>query len=81
MLDLIYLCSPNNPTGAAFTFDELKSWIDYAIDNKAIIIYDAAYEAFITEDNVPRSIFAVEGARKCAIEMCSLSKTARFYLE
>lgn len=76
--DLIYLCSPNNPTGAAFTFDELKSWIDYAIDNKAIIIYDAAYEAFITEDNVPRSIFAVEGARKCAIEMCSLSKTAGF---
>lgn len=76
--DLIYLCSPNNPTGAAFTYDELKSWIDYAIDNKAIIIYDAAYEAFITEDNVPRSIFAVEGARKCAIEMCSLSKTAGF---
>lgn len=76
--DLIYLCSPNNPTGAAFTYDELKSWIDYAIDNKAIIIYDAAYEAFITEDNVPRSIFAVESARKCAIEMCSLSKTAGF---
>ncbi len=76
--DLIYLCSPNNPTGAAFTYDELKSWIDYAIDNKAIIIYDAAYEAFITENNVPRSIFAVEGARKCAIEMCSLSKTAGF---
>lgn len=76
--DLIYLCSPNNPTGAAFTYDELKSWIDYAIDNKAIIIYDAAYEAFITDDDVPRSIFAVEGARKCAIEMCSLSKTAGF---
>lgn len=76
--DLIYLCSPNNPTGAAFTYDELKAWIDYAINNKAIIIYDAAYEAFITEDNIPRSIFAVEGARQCAIEMCSLSKTAGF---
>ena len=76
--DLIYLCSPNNPTGAVFTKEELKAWIDYAIDNKAIIIYDAAYEAFITEDDIPRSIFAVEGARKCAIEMCSLSKTAGF---
>lgn len=76
--DLIYLCSPNNPTGAVFTKEELKAWIDYAIENKAIIIYDAAYEAFITEDDIPRSIFAVEGARKCAIEMCSLSKTAGF---
>ena len=76
--DLIYLCSPNNPTGAVFTKDELKAWIDYALENKAIIIYDAAYEAFITEDDIPRSIFAVEGARKCAIEMCSLSKTAGF---
>ena len=76
--DLIYLCSPNNPTGAAFNTSELKAWIDYAIDNNAIIIYDAAYEAFITEDDVPRSIFAVEGARQCAIEMCSLSKTAGF---
>ena len=76
--DLIYLCSPNNPTGAVFTRDELKAWIDYALENKAIIIYDAAYEAFITEDDIPRSIFAVEGARRCAIEMCSLSKTAGF---
>lgn len=76
--DLIYLCSPNNPTGAVFTKDELKAWIDYAIDNKAIIIYDAAYEAFVTDESIPRSIFAVEGARKCAIEMCSLSKTAGF---
>ncbi|MGN0601333.1 MAG: LL-diaminopimelate aminotransferase [Oscillospiraceae bacterium] len=76
--DLIYLCSPNNPTGAAFTKAELKAWIDYAIENKAIIIYDAAYEAFITEEDIPRSIFAVDGARKCAIEMCSLSKTAGF---
>lgn len=76
--DLVYLCSPNNPTGAAFTKSELKAWIDYAIENKAIIIYDAAYEAFITEEDIPRSIFAVDGARKCAIEMCSLSKTAGF---
>ncbi|WP_106764401.1 LL-diaminopimelate aminotransferase [Pseudoruminococcus massiliensis] len=76
--DIIYLCSPNNPTGAAFKTSELKAWIDYAIANDAVIIYDAAYEAFITEDDVPRSIFAVEGARKCAIEICSLSKTAGF---
>ncbi len=75
--DLIYLCSPNNPTGSAYTASQLKTWIDYALKNKAIIIYDAAYEAFITED-IPRSIFAVEGARQCAIEMCSLSKTAGF---
>ncbi|MGN0551515.1 MAG: LL-diaminopimelate aminotransferase [Acutalibacteraceae bacterium] len=76
--DLIYLCSPNNPTGAAFTKEQLKQWIDFAIKNEAIIIYDAAYEAFITDEEIPRSIFAVEGARKCAIEMCSLSKTAGF---
>lgn len=76
--DLIYLCSPNNPTGSVYTAEQLKVWIDYAIKNDAIIIYDCAYEAFITEDNIPRSIFAVEGARKCAIEMCSLSKTAGF---
>lgn len=76
--DLIYLCSPNNPTGAAFTTAQLKAWVDYALDNKAIIIYDAAYEAFITEEDVPRSIFAIEGAKKCAIEICSLSKTAGF---
>lgn len=76
--DLIYLCSPNNPTGAAFTKEQLKAWIDYAIDNKAIIIYDAAYEAFITEPGIPRSIFEVEGSRQCAIEICSLSKTAGF---
>ena len=76
--DLIYLCSPNNPTGAAFTASQLKEWVDYALDNNAIIIYDAAYEAFITDDDVPRSIFAIEGAKKCAIEICSLSKTAGF---
>lgn len=76
--DIIYLCSPNNPTGAAFNYEQLKAWVDYAVANRAIIIYDAAYEAFITEENVPRSIFQVEGARKCAIEICSLSKTAGF---
>lgn len=76
--DLIYLCSPNNPTGAVFNEAQLKAWIDYAIANKTIIIYDAAYEAFITEPGIPRSIFQVEGARKCAIEICSLSKTAGF---
>ena len=75
--DIIYLCSPNNPTGAAYTKDELKAWIDYAMENDAVILYDSAYEAFITED-LPRSIFAVEGARHCAIEFCSLSKTAGF---
>lgn len=76
--DLIYLCSPNNPTGSVFNKNELKAWVDYAIANKAIIIYDAAYEAFITEPDIPRSIFAIEGSRKCAIEICSLSKTAGF---
>ena len=75
--DIIYLCSPNNPTGSAYTAEQLKEWVDYAIKNDAIILYDSAYEAFITED-LPRSIYAIEGARQCAIEMCSLSKTAGF---
>lgn len=75
--DIIYLCSPNNPTGSAYNYDQLKAWVDYANKNDAILLYDAAYEAFITED-LPRSIFAVEGARTCAIEFCSLSKTAGF---
>jgi LL-diaminopimelate aminotransferase len=76
--DIIYLCSPNNPTGSTYTAEQLKIWIDYAKTNNAIIIYDAAYEAFITDPDIPRSIFAVDGARECAIEMCSLSKTAGF---
>ena len=76
--DIIYLCSPNNPTGAAFTFDQLRAWVDYANKNDAVILYDAAYEAFITED-LPRSIYSIEGARTCAIELCSLSKTATWY--
>ena len=76
--DLIYLCSPNNPTGSAYTYDQLKVWVAYAKKNNAVIIYDSAYEAFIADENVPRSIFAIEGAKECAIEMCSLSKTAGF---
>lgn len=75
--DIIYLCSPNNPTGAAYSAEQLKKWVDYALVNDAVIIYDAAYEAFI-DDESPRSIFAIEGARECAIELCSLSKTAGF---
>ena len=76
--DLIYLCSPNNPTGSAYTRDQLKEWIDYAKKNQAIIIFDAAYEAFITDPDVPHSIYEIDGAKDCAIEMCSLSKTAGF---
>lgn len=76
--DLIYLCSPNNPTGSVYTKTQLKEWVDYALSNDAIIIFDAAYEAFITDEELPRSIYQIEGARKCAIEICSLSKTAGF---
>lgn len=76
--DIIYLCSPNNPTGAAFTTAQLQAWVDYANAEDAILLYDAAYEAFVSEDDIPRSIFAIPGARTCAIEMCSLSKTAGF---
>lgn len=75
---LIYLCSPNNPTGSVYTKEQLKVWVDYAIKNKAIIIFDAAYEAFISDETLPRSIFCIEGARQCAVEICSLSKTAGF---
>ena len=76
--DVIYICSPNNPTGAAYNREQLKEWVDYALENDAIILYDSAYECFITDETLPRSIFAIEGARKCAIEFCSLSKTAGF---
>ena len=76
--DIIYLCSPNNPTGSVYTKEQLKEWVDYALKNEAIIIFDSAYEAFIQDKELPRSIYAVEGAKKCAIEMCSLSKTAGF---
>lgn len=75
--DIIYLCSPNNPTGAAYTKAQLKVWVDYAKKNDAVILYDAAYECFVTGD-VARSIYEVEGAKECAIELCSFSKTAGF---
>ena len=76
--DIIYICSPNNPTGAVYNHEQLKVWVDYAISNKAIILFDAAYEAFISDTGLPSSIFEIDGARKCAIEFCSLSKTAGF---
>ena len=76
--DVIYICSPNNPTGAAYTKAQLKEWVDYANKLGAVILYDAAYECFITDENLARSIFQIEGARTCAIEFCSFSKTAGF---
>ena len=76
--DIIYICSPNNPTGAVFDYKKLQTWVDYADSTDAIILFDAAYEAFIEEDNIPHSIYEVRGAKKCAIEICSLSKTAGF---
>lgn len=76
--NIIYICSPNNPTGAAYNKTQLKQWVDYALSMNAIILYDAAYECFISDDDLPRSIFEIDGARKCAIEFCSLSKTAGF---
>lgn len=75
--DLIYLCSPNNPTGAVFDRVMLKKWVDFANAKGAVILFDAAYEAFV-EGDLPRSIFEIEGARSCAVEICSLSKTAGF---
>lgn len=76
--DIIYLCSPNNPTGAVYNKEQLKEWVDYALANHAVILFDSAYEAFISDPELPRSIYAIEGAKKCAIEFCSLSKTAGF---
>ena len=76
--DIIYLCYPNNPTGAAITKAELKKWVDYANSTGAVIIYDAAYEAYITEEGIPHSIYEIEGARECAIELHSFSKNAGF---
>ncbi|NLJ15551.1 MAG: LL-diaminopimelate aminotransferase [Clostridiales bacterium] len=76
--DLIYLCSPNNPTGSVYTKEQLEKWVAYALKNKAIIIYDTAYEAFISDPSIPRSIYAIDGAKKCAIEIASLSKKAGF---
>lgn len=77
-VDLIYLCSPNNPTGTALNREQLKVWVDYANENNAVILFDAAYEAFITEDGIPHSIYEIPGARTCAIEFHSFSKTAGF---
>lgn len=76
--DLIFLCYPNNPTGTVASKEELKKWVDYATEKKAIILYDAAYEAFIQDDSIPRSIYEIEGAKKVAIEFRSFSKTAGF---
>lgn len=77
-VDLIYLCFPNNPTGVTITREALAKWVDYATENRALILYDAAYEAFIRDDSLPRSIYEIEGARKVAIELRSFSKTAGF---
>ncbi len=77
-VDMIYLCLPNNPTGTTLTREQLGKWVEYALSENAIILFDAAYEAFITEDDVPHSIFEIEGARRCAIEFRSFSKTAGF---
>lgn len=77
-VDMIYLCFPNNPTGTVLTKEELKIWVDYAISNKSIILYDSAYEAFITDKNIPKSIYEIEGAKQVAIEFKSYSKTAGF---
>ncbi|MBQ8358132.1 MAG: LL-diaminopimelate aminotransferase [Clostridia bacterium] len=76
--DILYICSPNNPTGAVFDREKLQAWVDFANKNGSVILFDAAYEAFIEESDLPRSIFELEGARTCAIEICSLSKTAGF---
>ena len=76
--DLIYLCSTNNPTGACYDKEQLKCWIDYARSNQAVILFDAAYEAFVSQPGLPHSIYEIEGAKECAIEFCSLSKTAGF---
>ena len=76
--DIIYICSPNNPTGAVYNKEQLKKWVDYAIKNNAVILFDSAYECFITDKELPHSIYEIEGAKNCAIEFCSLSKMAGF---
>lgn len=76
--DILYICSPNNPTGAVFSKQQLQAWVDFANENSCIILFDAAYEAFIEDDTLPHSIFELDGAETCAIEICSLSKTAGF---
>ncbi len=76
--DILYICSPNNPTGAVFSREKLQAWVDFANKKNAVILFDAAYEAFIEDPSLPHSIFEMQGAKKCAIEICSLSKTAGF---
>ena len=77
-VDMIYLCFPNNPTGTVLDKKELKKWVDYAKENKSIILYDSAYEAFITQNDIPHSIYEIDGAKEVAIEFRSFSKTAGF---
>jgi LL-diaminopimelate aminotransferase len=76
--DVIYLCSPNNPTGAVYGKEQLKLWVEYALKNDAVILFDSAYEAFVQDSKLPTSIYQIEGAKECAIEFCSFSKTAGF---
>lgn len=76
--DVIYICSPNNPTGAAYSVEQLAEWVKYALEKGAVILYDAAYESFISEEGLARSVYQAEGAKECAIEFCSFSKTAGF---
>ena len=76
--DIIYLCSPNNPTGAVYSKEQLTSWVEYALEQDAVILFDSAYEIFVQNKNLPTSIYQIEGAKRCAIEFCSLSKTAGF---
>lgn len=76
--DIVYICSPNNPTGAVYTKDQLRMWVDWALERQAVILFDSAYEVFIRDPGLPASIYQIPGARKCAIEFCSLSKTAGF---
>ena len=75
---IIYLCSPNNPTGSCYKYDELKKWVNFALNNDSLIIYDSAYEAFISSGEYPHSIYEIEGAKSCTIEICSFSKQAGF---
>jgi len=76
--DIVYLCSPNNPTGAVYTKEQLQLWVDWALERQAVILFDSAYEVFVQDPNLPTSIFQIPGAKQCAIEFCSLSKTAGF---
>lgn len=76
--DIVYICSPNNPTGAVYTKEQLTEWVNWALENNSVILFDSAYEAFVNDENLPTSIYQINGAKECAIEFCSLSKTAGF---